>query len=96
MTVKQHNFYFHVIDMNITCKEFAPDVFAALRRFDSFEDFDIKQSLSVQANNKQIVSAGEGMGKSGSFFFKCHNENFLIKTMTNNDFKCFKSQELIC
>lgn len=31
------------------------------------------------------------MGKSGSFFFFSHDEEFLIKTMTLNDFKAFKS-----
>lgn len=31
------------------------------------------------------------MGKSGSFFFFSHDEKFLIKTMTLNDFKAFKT-----
>ena len=29
------------------------------------------------------------MGKSGSFFFFSHDTNFLIKTMTMNDFNAF-------
>ena len=31
------------------------------------------------------------MGKSGSFFFFSHDDNFLIKTMTHGDFAAFKS-----
>ena len=31
------------------------------------------------------------MGKSGSFFFFSHDDNFLIKTMTLGDFKAFKT-----
>ena len=34
--------------------------------------------------------AGEGMGKSGSFFFISHDSEFLIKTMTDSDFTAFK------
>jgi 1-phosphatidylinositol-4-phosphate 5-kinase len=30
------------------------------------------------------------MGKSGSFFFFSHDDNFLIKTMTLGDFNAFK------
>lgn len=31
------------------------------------------------------------MGKSGSFFFFSHDDNFLIKTMTHGDFAAFKT-----
>ena len=34
--------------------------------------------------------AGEGMGKSGSFFFQSHDDEFLIKTMTESDYAAFK------
>jgi hypothetical protein len=30
------------------------------------------------------------MGKSGNFFFFCHDTKFLIKTMTKSDFSAFK------
>lgn len=36
-----------------------------------------------------MFKAGEGMGKSGSFFFFSHDTNFLIKTMTMSDFNAF-------
>ena len=47
-------------------------------------------SPKIQANIKQIYKAGEGMGKSGSFFFMSHDHEFLIKTMTTGDFNAFK------
>jgi len=40
----------------------------------------------IDANVKKIHGAGEGLGKSGSFFFFSHDNRFLIKTMTMGDF----------
>ena len=36
-----------------------------------------------------IVRIKESNGKSGSFFFYTHNNNFLIKTMTNSELNTF-------
>ena len=41
------------------------------------------------SNEKAIEGAGEGMGKSGSFFFFSADKKLLIKTMTTGDFKAF-------
>ena len=51
----------------------------------------LKSSLNPE-NDKNVLNifkAGEGMGKSGSFFFFSHDDRFLIKTMTNDDFNAF-------
>lgn len=40
----------------------------------------------IDKNVERIFKSGEGMGKSGSFFFFSHDDRFLIKTMTNHDF----------
>ena len=40
-------------------------------------------SLQVDINRDRIFKAGEGSGKSGSFFFFSHDNRFLIKTMKN-------------
>jgi hypothetical protein len=42
----------------------------------------LKSSLDpeIEGNRKNIYKAGEGAGKSGSFMFFCHNNQFLIKT----------------
>ena len=84
---------YHVIDKDIICTEFAPDVFAHLRAIDGYNVVDIQKSLSpeIEENVQRIFKAGEGMGKSGSFFFFSHDDNFLIKTMTMGDFKAFKT-----
>lgn len=42
-----------------------------------------------EENKKAIQKSGEGMGKSGSFFFFSHDKKLLIKTMTTGDFKAF-------
>lgn len=79
------------VDREIQCQEFAPDVFAQLRSRDGFTLKDIEKSLSPinDDNIKSIFKAGEGMGKSGSFFFFSHDTNFLIKTLTMDDFNAF-------
>ena len=82
---------FSIIDKHITCIEYAPDVFAHLRDIDGFSQDDLKESLDPEneQNIKNIFKAGEGMGKSGSFFFFSHDDRFLIKTMTTDDFNAF-------
>jgi 1-phosphatidylinositol-4-phosphate 5-kinase len=42
-----------------------------------------------EKNKKAIQKSGEGMGKSGSFFFFSHDKKLLIKTMTTGDFEAF-------
>ena len=85
---------FSFVDRIIECQEFAPDIFAHLRHLDGFKSVDyLKKSLSPtdKKNIDSIFKAGEGMGKSGSFFFFSHDTTFLIKTLTQNDFKAFMS-----
>ena len=36
-----------------------------------------------------VFKAGEGAGKSGSFFFFSHDKKFIIKTMTKNELKIY-------
>lgn len=85
------NFQEIIIDRDITCIEFAPDVFAHLRIQDGFDNAALRKSMDpqIEANIERIFKAGEGMGKSGSFFFFSHDTQFLIKTMTSSDFNAF-------
>jgi hypothetical protein len=80
-----------IIDRDIVCTEYAPDIFAHLRHLDGYDNESLMESLNpeLEANIQRIFKSGEGMGKSGSFFFFCHDERFLIKTMTKGDFKAF-------
>jgi hypothetical protein len=36
-----------------------------------------------------VFKAGEGAGRSGSFFFFSHDRKFIIKTMTNQELNLF-------
>lgn len=80
-----------LIDKQFQCIEYAPDVFAHLRNLDRITLTDLRRSLNpeLDANVIRIERAGEGMGKSGSFFFFSHDDRFLIKTMTLDDFDAF-------
>jgi hypothetical protein len=42
----------------------------------------LEKSLAPELNRKQVFNAGEGAGKSGSFFFFSHDRKYIIKTMT--------------
>ena len=67
-------------------------MFRHLRALDGYESKeDLYDSLSPcdPENIKRIQKAGEGMGKSGSFFFFSHDDELLIKTMTLDDFNAF-------
>ena len=48
------------------------------------------KSLSPEMNRDQISKAGEGSGKSGSFFFFTYDRKFIIKTMSDAELKNFR------
>jgi 1-phosphatidylinositol-4-phosphate 5-kinase len=58
-----------------------------LLNLDGITDEDIGDSLSLIGNYKSIFKAGEGSGKSGSFFFFSHDKRFLIKTLQGDEKK---------
>ena len=66
-------------------------MFARLRLIDGFGTKDLHDSLNpnIDENVNRIFKSGEGMGKSGSFFFFSHDDRFLIKTMTIDDFNAW-------
>jgi len=89
--IDKDNKKFIMIDKDIKVIEFAPDVFAYLRNMDGFNNASLVESLSPnnEGNVNNMFKAGEGMGRSGSFFFFSHDSRFLIKTMTTDDFNAF-------
>lgn len=48
------------------------------------------QSLSPKFNRDMIFKAGEGAGRSGSFFFFSHDQKFVVKTMTLGELNLLK------
>jgi hypothetical protein len=62
-------------------------IFQRLRLLDGINYNQILQSLNPNKNRDQIFSSGEASGASGSFFFFSHDKRFIVKTMTNEEFK---------
>ena len=55
---------------------------------DFFTSFEVlNQSLSPKFNRDMVFKAGEGAGRSGSFFFFSHDRKFIIKTMTEGELR---------
>lgn len=79
-----------VINEDISVIEYSPDIFAFLREKDGFSNEILKESLDPEKNKKSVFKAGESQGKSGSFFFFSSDQNFIIKTMTDSDFRAFQ------
>ena len=46
-------------------------------------------SLAPKYNRDAVFKAGEGSGRSGSFFFFSHDKRFIIKTMTKGELDLF-------
>ena len=57
------------------------DLFTELLEANNLNFNIIERSLSPALNREQVFDAGEGSGKSGSFFFHSHDKQFIIKTM---------------
>jgi hypothetical protein len=66
-------------DFNITFVEYAPNIFAYLRKLDSVNDEEILTSL-LPMNNEAGIKDSEGRG--GSFFVNSDDNEFCIKTIT--------------
>ena len=64
--------------MTFHLRELFMETFAAFYRNASV----LETSLSPIANRDQVFKAGEGAGRSGSFFFFSHDRKFIIKTMS--------------
>lgn len=46
--------------------------------------------MNPEDNRDMVFKAGEGSGKSGSFFFFSYDKKYIIKTMTESDLSTFK------
>ena len=53
-----------------------------------FENF--YASLSPKFNRDMIFKAGEGAGRSGSFFFFSHDSKYVVKTVTSGELEILK------
>lgn len=67
------------------------ELFADLLEANNLNVNLIERSLGPAFNRQQAFKAGEGSGKSGSFFFFSHDRQFIIKTMKSAELKALKS-----
>jgi 1-phosphatidylinositol-4-phosphate 5-kinase len=65
--------------------EYCPRIFRELRTLDDITGVSLYDSLNPISNSESMNKMRESEGKSGSFFFFSHDNNFLIKTVTNNE-----------
>jgi 1-phosphatidylinositol-4-phosphate 5-kinase len=56
-------------------------------KLDGIRESDIMDSLNLNDNVSSIFKSGEGMGKSGSFFFFSKDQKFVIKTLRRDEKK---------
>ena len=55
-----------------------------------FSDYEVlEKSLSPFFNREEVFKAGEGAGRSGSFFFFSHDNKFIIKTISKGELDTF-------
>lgn len=56
-----------------------------------YQDFmtHFKASLSPKLNREMVFKAGEGAGRSGSFFFFSHDRKLIIKSMSSEELRVF-------
>ncbi|CAI2386238.1 unnamed protein product [Moneuplotes crassus] len=78
------------INEDIAIEELAPTIFATIRNQEGITKEHIIESLSPEFNRDMVFKAGEGQGKSGSFFFFSHDRRFIIKTMNDEEYQTFK------
>ena len=65
--------------------------FKSLYELWNINDFqNFYASLSPKFNRDMIFKAGEGAGRSGSFFFFSHDGKFVVKTITSSELKLIK------
>ena len=78
------------INQNITVTYHGLRLFQGLFREFNLRSFVLfHPSLSPKFNRDAVFKAGEGAGRSGSFFFFSHDRKFIVKTMTTQELQLF-------
>ena len=73
---------FEKTETNAAVECFMQEKFKKIMELDGINDEQITESLSFKQNKKQLFKAGQGAGKSGSFFFFSSDRKFVIKTIS--------------
>lgn len=77
--------------MAVNCKFTAvcPTKFQMILERDQITMAQLIESFDLVNNRNRVFEAGEGAGRSGSFFFTTHDTRFMIKTMRGPEKKEF-------
>ena len=54
-------------------------------KLDGISSKDIKKSLNPNSNRNNVFKAGQGAGKSGSFFFFSQDSKLIVKTLRGKE-----------
>jgi 1-phosphatidylinositol-4-phosphate 5-kinase len=73
------------IDFRSTIQSYEDQKFDEIQKLDGISPEDLMKSLSMEDNRNCVFTAGEGAGKSGSFFFFTQDNRFLIKTLKGKE-----------
>ena len=76
----------HQLSHTFKFKDYAPVVFAYLRRLFGINEFDFLLSVCGNANFIEFISNA----KSGQFFFYSSDGKYMVKTMTNAESKLLR------
>jgi hypothetical protein len=79
-------------DFEISCVEYAPEIFSYLRKLDGINEEEILNSM-LPMNNQIGLKDSEGRG--GSFFINSDDNEFSIKTITQHEAELLKGY-LLC
>jgi hypothetical protein len=75
------------VSVTFHCMKYFKELYG-LWQIDDFANF--YASLSPKYNRDKIFNAGEGAGRSGSFFFFSHDDKFVVKTVTKDELDLVK------
>ena len=66
-------------------KRIEPEKFNKILDIDCISYEQLIKSFDIDQNRGMVFKAGQGAGKSGSFFFFSHDNKFIIKTLRYNE-----------
>ena len=71
------------ISKQVTCKDYAPSIFSALRKSYGIKDREYIQSM------RALTGGGEGEGKSKMLFFMSKDKRYVMKTVKGHELEFF-------
>ena len=73
------------VETSVKFDSYMQTKFQKIMTLDGITHEDLIESLSFENNREQVFKAGQGAGKSGSFFFFSKDRKFVIKTISKSE-----------